>query len=497
VVKHPKVFVSYSWEDESHQSWVRSLATRLKQDGVDVTLDQWHLKLGDQLPRFMETAVRDNDFVLIVCTPKYRERSNDRSSGVGYEGDIMTAEVQTSQNHRKFVPVLKGANWKESAPSWILGKRYVDMRKSNYHDKTYFELLEHLTGVTYVPNKNNRTPSSNLVLRLVEKLKSGTEAQRIAACDALADGQEEARCALPLLCQKLNDKSNLVSRAAMKAISAIRLPQNLVPRLVCTVRYGWSVPKSHAISLLGEFDQIGDESIPEIVKLLDGDDQYFRFDGRYDGPGTSLQNLAESVIVESFKKLAVPHLVETLETNFTERIALMLIRILDDSDWHTEIGKQILELFDQALADSEFGERAKVKLVKGLASIGSFASPVLSRIDGLEKIVIEAASRFYCLKATTMISPREPERIRKLERWLYGEFLDGRLLDIQLNSVHEQLQAEDILAFLKTRQLPQNVCKAVVEAHENLPMGHWSGHATFQINNYLKSLRELAVNSDS
>ena len=35
---------------------------------------------GDQLPGFMERAVRENDYVLIVCTPTYADRSNRRSA---------------------------------------------------------------------------------------------------------------------------------------------------------------------------------------------------------------------------------------------------------------------------------------------------------------------------------------------------------------------------------------------------------------------------------
>ena len=44
----------------------------------------------------METAVRENEHVLIVCTPKYKENSTHR--GGGDEGDIMTAEVLNGQN---------------------------------------------------------------------------------------------------------------------------------------------------------------------------------------------------------------------------------------------------------------------------------------------------------------------------------------------------------------------------------------------------------------
>ena len=103
----PKVFVSYAWESDALKVWVKEFATRLRRDGVETKLDQWHVVPGDQLPAFMEEAIRENDFVLIVCTPEYKKKSEGRRGGVGYEGDIMTAEVLQKQNHRKFIPVLR------------------------------------------------------------------------------------------------------------------------------------------------------------------------------------------------------------------------------------------------------------------------------------------------------------------------------------------------------------------------------------------------------
>src|SRR5947209_3172881 len=117
---HPKAFLSYSWESVAHRSWVREFATCLREKGVEVTLDQWELHPGDAVPAFMERAVRENDYVLIVCTPHYAERSNQRRGGVGYEGDIMTAEVFTIGHRRKFVPLFRaGSKWADAAPSWL------------------------------------------------------------------------------------------------------------------------------------------------------------------------------------------------------------------------------------------------------------------------------------------------------------------------------------------------------------------------------------------
>lgn len=143
-VRVPRVFLSYAWEDESHKSWVRELAARLRGDGVETVLDQWELVPGDQLPQFMERAVRDSDFVLVICTPEYKKRSDKRSGGVGYEGDVMTGEVFTLGRRRKFIPVLRRGAWTEAAPSWLAGALYVCLSGDPYGDDDYQALLNAL-----------------------------------------------------------------------------------------------------------------------------------------------------------------------------------------------------------------------------------------------------------------------------------------------------------------------------------------------------------------
>ena len=53
----PKVFISYSHDSESHKAWVLKLATDLRDHGVDAILDEWDLKLGEDIVKFMEDSV--------------------------------------------------------------------------------------------------------------------------------------------------------------------------------------------------------------------------------------------------------------------------------------------------------------------------------------------------------------------------------------------------------------------------------------------------------
>lgn len=143
---NPSVFISYSWGNLNHQNWVRDFAARLRSDGVEAVLDQWELVAGDQLTHFMERAIADNQYVLIICTPTYKRKSEAREGGVGYEGDIMTAEVLTTNNHRKFIPILRTGPPKESVPSWLSGKKHIDLSGSPYTESSYDELLDTILG---------------------------------------------------------------------------------------------------------------------------------------------------------------------------------------------------------------------------------------------------------------------------------------------------------------------------------------------------------------
>ena len=67
---------------------------------------QWHAVPGDELPQFIDREIRDNDYVIIVCMPKYKESPTSASAVSATRRDIMTGEVFTRQNDRKFLPLL-------------------------------------------------------------------------------------------------------------------------------------------------------------------------------------------------------------------------------------------------------------------------------------------------------------------------------------------------------------------------------------------------------
>ncbi|MBI3150835.1 MAG: SUMF1/EgtB/PvdO family nonheme iron enzyme [Chloroflexi bacterium] len=143
--KPPKVFISYAWEDEL-KTWVLDFATRLRSDGINAILDRWETVPGDQLTQFMEKSVRESDFVVFICTPTYKRKSDRRRGGVGYEGSIITGEVFAKNNHRKFIPALRKGKWAVAAPSWATSKLFIDFRGDPYSEVSYQQLLNTLFG---------------------------------------------------------------------------------------------------------------------------------------------------------------------------------------------------------------------------------------------------------------------------------------------------------------------------------------------------------------
>ena len=49
----PKVFISYSREEKEHELWVKELADKLISDGIDASVDQYDLQLGNRRPQFI------------------------------------------------------------------------------------------------------------------------------------------------------------------------------------------------------------------------------------------------------------------------------------------------------------------------------------------------------------------------------------------------------------------------------------------------------------
>ncbi len=136
-----KVFISYTHEEEAHNQWVKHLAECLEND-FEVIVD-YKAPLGIELTRFMEQSVNDSDKVLLILTPLYKSKADARVAGVGYEAQLITAEIY-NQDSIKFIPIVRKGDFNDSYPLYLGSRLGLDMRDDTLFDINLKTLIENL-----------------------------------------------------------------------------------------------------------------------------------------------------------------------------------------------------------------------------------------------------------------------------------------------------------------------------------------------------------------
>ncbi|HEP6427406.1 toll/interleukin-1 receptor domain-containing protein [Burkholderia anthina] len=140
----PKVFISYSWDSPEHRVWVAQLATSLRRDGIEAILDQWYVKLGEDLAAFMAINVRECDRVLVICTEEYVRKARERKGGVGYEQMLVTGQMMRDVGTTKFIPVVRQSSNQYMLPDELAGRLYVDLSDGPGQHDAYQHLVHEL-----------------------------------------------------------------------------------------------------------------------------------------------------------------------------------------------------------------------------------------------------------------------------------------------------------------------------------------------------------------
>ena len=75
-----KLFISYSWTNQDHETWVLNLANDLVENGVHVIIDKWDLKEGQDSYSFMEKMVSDTEIQKVLIISEDRKSTRQNSS---------------------------------------------------------------------------------------------------------------------------------------------------------------------------------------------------------------------------------------------------------------------------------------------------------------------------------------------------------------------------------------------------------------------------------
>ena len=143
----PNCFISYAWGDHGEERWVeRNLATDLQKAGIGVVLDRWeNARVGASLSRFVE-RIEKCDRVIVVCTPFYKEKYENRSPERGYvvaaEFDVISNRLLGTEKEKETVlPVLLAGDKKKSLPPLLHGRICADFRDERAYFTMVFNLI--------------------------------------------------------------------------------------------------------------------------------------------------------------------------------------------------------------------------------------------------------------------------------------------------------------------------------------------------------------------
>lgn len=143
---HPIVFISYSWDDESHRTWVKKFANELVENGIYVFYDGYAPD-GTNLVQFMIDGIKRANKVLIVGTPIYKEKLERNNGGTKFEDQIINAAIYHDAGTTKFIPLLRrGAGFDDSFSELIEIRKGYDFRLDENFKVEFTRLVKTLWG---------------------------------------------------------------------------------------------------------------------------------------------------------------------------------------------------------------------------------------------------------------------------------------------------------------------------------------------------------------
>jgi hypothetical protein len=144
------VFISYKWEDEAHNEWVKKFATDLRRAGIEALLDIWEVRLGDSFTDYMTSKIAEADVVLFIMTTKSVaavEAQKDKGGAVKFEIQMATARRIAGESMR-LIPIYREG---DKTAAHVRDHRYADFRDDSKYEKNLSELINDLLARETAP----------------------------------------------------------------------------------------------------------------------------------------------------------------------------------------------------------------------------------------------------------------------------------------------------------------------------------------------------------
>jgi len=110
VKDNPRVFVSYSHENEVFENKILDFSNKLRSEGIDANVDLYEEAPAEGWPKWMDNQIREADFVVVVITKSYFDKcygQNTKGKGVSWEVNIVYQYIYDNYSeNNKFIPVF-------------------------------------------------------------------------------------------------------------------------------------------------------------------------------------------------------------------------------------------------------------------------------------------------------------------------------------------------------------------------------------------------------
>ncbi len=141
-IRNPRVFISYTGDDIENKKWVKELAIKLRENGVDAIIDIFHLKPGTDLPQWMTNEVMRADKVLLICESNYMKKADTRKGGAGWETMIIQGDMLLQGESRtKYIAIVREPEIDKGLPVYMRSKLVFHWKKDKKMSDEDFKSL--------------------------------------------------------------------------------------------------------------------------------------------------------------------------------------------------------------------------------------------------------------------------------------------------------------------------------------------------------------------
>lgn len=164
------IFISYSHDSDDLCDRVLELSNYLRTCGIDSVIDQYEESPPEGWPRWMETQIREAEFVLVVCTSNYQEKAilkvhTDVGLGVKWETNLILNQLyQTGTVTSKYIPIV----FSDSDVKFILDP----LKGQTYYNLAYSERRDALRNRLLGIKANKKSPLGYFIPKEEKEVKS-------------------------------------------------------------------------------------------------------------------------------------------------------------------------------------------------------------------------------------------------------------------------------------------------------------------------------------